>query len=77
MAEWSKALVSGTSQKWRGFEPHYCQIFFCTNLSWNCPLETVALLKSSAVVFARVETTGSMIVLAAKAAPYTELDPGT
>ena len=25
MAEWSKALVLGTSQKWRGFESHHCQ----------------------------------------------------
>ena len=25
VAEWSKALVLGTSQKWRGFESHHCQ----------------------------------------------------
>ena len=24
VAEWSKALVLGTSQKWRGFESHHC-----------------------------------------------------
>ena len=28
MAEWSKALVLGTSQKWRGFESHHCQPLF-------------------------------------------------
>ena len=28
VAEWSKALVLGTSQKWRGFESHRCQNFF-------------------------------------------------
>ena len=27
MAEWSKALVLGTSLKGRGFESHRCQIF--------------------------------------------------
>ena len=28
VAEWSKALVLGTSQKWRGFESHHCQPLF-------------------------------------------------
>ena len=28
MAEWSKALVLGTSPKGRGFESHRCHIFF-------------------------------------------------
>ncbi len=28
VAEWSKALVLGTSQKWRGFESRRCQIPF-------------------------------------------------
>ena len=28
MAEWSKALVLGTSPKGRGFESHSCQIIF-------------------------------------------------
>ena len=28
MAEWSKALVLGTSPKGRGFESHRCQNFF-------------------------------------------------
>ena len=28
VAEWSKALVLGTSQKWCGFESHLCQAFF-------------------------------------------------
>ena len=28
MAEWSKALVLGTSPKGRGFESHRCQIFY-------------------------------------------------
>ena len=28
MAEWSKALVLGTSPKGRGFESHRCQTFF-------------------------------------------------
>ena len=28
MAEWSKALVLGTSPKGRGFESHHCQKFF-------------------------------------------------
>ena len=30
VAEWSKALVLGTSPKGRGFESHRCQIFY-----WN------------------------------------------
>ena len=32
VAEWSKALVLGTSQKWRGFESHRCHeyLFTCT-----------------------------------------------
>ena len=30
LAEWSKALVLGTSPKGRGFESHRCQIFY-----WN------------------------------------------
>ena len=29
MAEWSKALVLGTSPKGRGFESHLCQELFC------------------------------------------------
>ena len=37
---------------------------------WRAPTKTPE-------VPAGVETTGSMIVLAAKASPYTELDPGT
>ena len=28
VAEWSKALVLGTSLKGRGFESHHCQKFF-------------------------------------------------
>ena len=28
VAEWSKALVLGTSPKGRGFESHRCQIFY-------------------------------------------------
>ena len=38
MAEWSKALVLGTSPKGRGFESHHCQIFYCNILKRN--LET-------------------------------------
>ena len=38
VAEWSKALVLGTSQKWRGFESHPCQNLFYTqwyySLQW-------------------------------------------
>jgi hypothetical protein len=29
VAEWSKALVLGTSPQGRGFESHRCQIFYC------------------------------------------------
>jgi hypothetical protein len=29
VAEWSKALVLGTSPKGRGFESHLCQELFC------------------------------------------------
>lgn len=29
MAEWSKALVLGTSPKGRGFESHRCHVLFC------------------------------------------------
>jgi hypothetical protein len=28
LAEWSKALVLGTSPQGRGFEPHSCHFFF-------------------------------------------------
>ena len=38
VAEWSKALVLGTSPKGRGFESHHCQIFYCNILKRN--LET-------------------------------------
>ena len=34
VAEWSKALVLGTSQKWRGFESHRCQNF-CNDKDMN------------------------------------------
>ena len=33
VAERSKALVLGTSQKWRGFESHRCQYHFCSDFS--------------------------------------------
>lgn len=33
MAEWSKALVLGTSPKGRGFESHLCQEHFCIKQS--------------------------------------------
>ena len=36
VAEWSKALVLGTSQKWRGFESHHCHTLF----GLQKPLET-------------------------------------
>ena len=34
MAEWSKALVLGTSLSGRGFESHRCQTFFSLLLQW-------------------------------------------
>ena len=35
LAEWSKALVLGTSPKGRGFESHSCQINFCIRIGLN------------------------------------------
>ena len=35
LAEWSKALVLGTSPKGRGFESHSCQIIFCMHSGLN------------------------------------------
>ena len=34
VAEWSKALVLGTSLSGRGFESHRCQTFFSLLLQW-------------------------------------------
>ena len=36
MAEWSKALVLGTSPPGRGFESHFSQYFFNFGILINC-----------------------------------------
>ena len=38
LAEWSKALVLGTSRKGRGFESHSCQNNFCMHSGLNLRL---------------------------------------
>ena len=50
MAEWSKALVSGTSRNRRGFEPHFRQTFFVWPLSVVKKLQFFLIFHSSSVV---------------------------
>ena len=48
LAEWSKALVLGTSPKGRGFESHSCQINFCMHSGLNLSLTKKKKKKNNA-----------------------------